>query len=58
MTHDQLCPYREGPKWDDFCPMCRLIARVREDERQRAGIRQARPSWKYPVPLAPTVRQS
>lgn len=54
MTHDRLCPYREGPKWDDFCPECNLIARVREDER----LRQARPSWKYPVPLAPTVRQS
>jgi hypothetical protein len=26
-----MCPYGEGPKWDDFCPMCRLIAQVREE---------------------------
>ncbi len=33
MNHDPLCPYKEGPKWDDFCPMCGLIASVRQDER-------------------------
>jgi hypothetical protein len=31
MTHDPMCPYKEGPKWDDFCPMCGLIAKVRKD---------------------------
>jgi len=35
MKHDPLCPYGEGPKWDDFCPMCRLIAQVRQDMLRR-----------------------
>ena len=35
MTHDLLCPARGlGDHWADLCGDCKLIARVREDERK------------------------
>ena len=58
MTHDPLCP-----GWFDTvdgqmeCDACELIAKVRQDEREKARIRQARPSWKYPFTTSVTVRQ-
>jgi hypothetical protein len=58
MSHDSLCP-----GWFDTvdgqmeCDACELIAKVRQDEREKARIRQARPSWKYPFTMAVTVRQ-
>lgn len=63
MIHDHLCPQGSGASitttdgLGDFPCLCDLIARVREDERERAGIRQTRPSWKYPFTRAVTVRQ-
>ena len=65
MTHDPLCP--QQPRDDGatltlldgrpvYCA-CDLIAKVRQDEREKARIRQARPSWKYPFTMAVTVRQ-
>jgi hypothetical protein len=56
MTHDPLCPYEYGPKFHDRCPMCRLIAKVRQDERERAGIEQTVPSHEYP--FTTRVRQA
>jgi hypothetical protein len=59
MTHDPLClAFDRPPSWEPEMCVCDLIDKVREDERERAGIRQKEASWKYPVPLAPTVRQS
>lgn len=58
MSHDSLCP-----GWFDTvdgqmeCDACELIAKVREDEREKVRIRQARPSWKYPFTTSVTVRQ-
>ena len=64
MTHDPLCDH------DDLCPMkheqfpkhplencwqCDLIAKVRQDERERAGIEQTVPSYEYPFSTAVTV---
>ena len=48
MNHDPMCPYAEGPKWDDFCPMCRLIAQVREEERSAAVQRVEALNWIIP----------
>ena len=43
MTHDPLCYlYREGGDFDlmaDICVNCRLIAKVRADERMKAASR-------------------
>ena len=65
MTHDPLCDH------DDLCPMkheqfpkhplencwrCDLIAKVRQDERERAGIEQTVPSYEYP--FTTRVRQA
>ena len=65
MTHDPLCP--QQPRSDgatltmlDGTPIycaCDLIAKVRQDERERAGIEQTTPSWKYSFTTAVTVRQ-
>lgn len=49
-THDPLCYlYREDGEFNsmaDICVNCRLIAKVRADERKQAGARVAeRPYW-------------
>ena len=36
---------------------CNEYFKVRQDEREKARSRQARPSWKYPFTMAVTVRQ-
>jgi hypothetical protein len=64
MTHDPLCP--QQPRDDGatltlldgrpvYCA-CDLIAKVRQDERERAGIEQTVPSPDYP--FTTRVRQS
>jgi len=64
MTHDPLCP--QQPRDDGatltlldgrpvYCA-CDLIAKVRQDERERAGIEQKTPTAKYP--FTTRVRQS
>lgn len=52
MTHDPLCSLSEEdeayccPECDGYGCQCDLIAKVRADERQRAGARvAARPYW-------------
>ena len=55
MTHDPLCPMSSKVIAGDVCD-CDLIAKVRQDERERAGIEQTVPTPKYP--FTTRVRQS
>jgi hypothetical protein len=61
MMHDPLCPniaewYDEETAilWGTICH-CGLIAKVRQDERERAGIQQTVPSHEYPFSTSVTV---
>ena len=46
MKHDTLCPAHDVEKWSDVdeCGPCQHIARIREDERDRA-VKRVRSSW-------------
>ncbi len=56
--HDPLCPAMNCiDSGCDECCRCPLIAKVRQDERERAGIEQTVPSWKYPFTTRVTVRE-
>jgi len=54
--HDALCPAMNciDSGCGDCCH-CELIAKVRQDERERAGIEQTVPSYEYPFSTAVTV---
>ena len=54
MTHDPLCPMWSKVWAGDVCD-CDLIAKVRKDERERAGIEQTVPSHEYPFTTVVTV---
>lgn len=57
MTHDPLCPgWFDTMNGQAECEACELIAKVRQDEQAKAGIRQAQPSWKFPFTATVTVR--
>ena len=61
MTHDPICPQGGGASitttdgLGDFPCLCDLIGKVRQDERERAGIEQTVPSYEYPFSTAVTV---
>lgn len=55
--HDPLCPALKCiDSGCDECCRCDLIDKVRQDERERAGIEQTVPSPDYP--FTTRVRQS
>ena len=53
--HDMQCPVWDFDNECDDCCRCDIIAKVRQDERERAGIEQTVPSYEYPFTTVVTV---